>query len=48
VEYLSAAEEALERRLFSDKKTTWTILAFIATTEIGLREEEAERKAEQV
>jgi hypothetical protein len=47
VEYSLAVEEALERRLFSDRKAIWAILAFIVTTEIGLRGGEAEREAEQ-
>jgi hypothetical protein len=47
VAYPPAAEEAPEGRLFSDRKATRAILAFIATTEVGLRGGEAEREAEQ-
>ena len=48
MKYSLAVEKALERRLFSNRKAIWAILAFIATTEIELREGEAERKTEQV
>jgi hypothetical protein len=46
VTYLPAVEEVLKERLFSDRKATQTILGFIATTEVELREGEAEREAE--
>jgi hypothetical protein len=47
VKYPPAAEEALERRLFSDRKAIQAILAFIATTEIRLRGGETERETKQ-
>jgi hypothetical protein len=42
------SEEAPEGRLFSNWKTIQTILIFIVTISVGLREGEAEREAEQV
>jgi hypothetical protein len=46
--YPLAAEKAPEGRLFSNRKTIWVILIFIATTEIELRGGKIEREAEQV
>jgi hypothetical protein len=47
VAYPLASEKAPEGRLFSDWKATRAILAFIATTSVGLRGGEEEREAEQ-
>ena len=48
VQLPTMAEKAPEARLFENRKATKTLLIFIATTEVGVRQEEQQQKAERM